>query len=86
MLSCKEVCLIVSESLDLQLPWHKRLKVKFHLFMCKACRRMVKQMTLLQTAARRYGSMHEPVSEKENDTLSENARERIRKELQQTKK
>ena len=65
MLSCKDVCYIVSESLDGKLPLHKRLSVRFHLLMCKACQRMVRQMELLRAAARRYESgiffAHSPV-------------------------
>ncbi|MCG6936924.1 MAG: zf-HC2 domain-containing protein [Gammaproteobacteria bacterium] len=83
MLSCKEVCHFVSESLDQQLPWYTRLRVRLHLFICKACRRMVKQMALLQTAAWFYGATDEQTSTEENDTLSENARSRILKQLQQ---
>jgi hypothetical protein len=44
---------------------------------------MVKQMALLQTAAWFYGATDEQTSTEENDTLSENARSRILKQLQQ---
>lgn len=84
MLSCKDVCHIVSESLDQQLPWHMRLKVKIHLSMCYACRRMVRQMKLLQTVARRYGSVDKQ-SSTESGSLSEEAHNRIKQRLQQAK-
>jgi SLT domain-containing protein len=84
MLSCKEVCYIVSESLDAKLPWHKRLKVRIHLLMCKACRRMVRQMELLRAAARRYGSNGHDASNLEQEKLSHEASARILKRLHQT--
>jgi len=59
MLSCKEVRYIVAASLDGKLPWHKRLRVRIPLSMCKACRLMARQMELLPAAARRYGSTEE---------------------------
>ena len=83
MLSCKEVCYIVSESQDGQLPWRKRLRVRAHLLMCKACQRMVLQMEFLRTAARRYGSTGEDALHPEQETLSKEASARILTRLQQ---
>lgn len=83
MLSCKEVCYIVSESLDGKLPWHKLLKVRIHLLMCKACQRMVRQMELLRTAARHYGASGEEAFNPEQETLSEEASARILARLHQ---
>ena len=77
MLSCKDVCYIVSESLDGKLPLHKRLSVRFHLLMCKACRRMVKQMELLRAAAHRYESSKDKKSPTDQETLSRDASGRI---------
>ena len=85
MLSCKEVCYIVSESLDGKLPWHKRLKVRIHLSMCKACQRMVRQMELLRAAARRYGSNGQDAKNPEQETLSQEASARILARLHQAK-
>ena len=84
MLSCKDVCYIVSESQDgKSLPWHKRIKVRIHLFICKACQRMVRQMELLRAAARHYGSSDTQALHPEQDTLSKEARSRIQERLQQ---
>jgi anti-sigma factor RsiW len=85
MLSCKEVCYIVSESLDGRLPLHKRIKVRLHLAMCKACQRMVRQMELLQAAVRRYGATEDKASTADHETLSEEACNRILSRLQQAK-
>lgn len=83
MLSCKEVCYMVSESQDGQLPWRKRLRVRAHLLICKACQRMAGQMTLLRTAARRYGSTREEPLPSEQERLSKEAGTRILRRLRQ---
>jgi predicted anti-sigma-YlaC factor YlaD len=85
MLSCKDVCYIVSESLDGKLPLHKRLSVRFHLLMCKACQRMVQQMKLLRAAAHRYESSKDKKSPPDQETLSKEASARILARLQQAK-
>ncbi len=74
-LSCKDVCFMVSESLDRTLSLRERVSVKIHLLMCKACRQMARQMTLLRNVSRQL----EP---KKN--LSKEAGERILKQLRQT--
>ena len=83
MLSCKDVCYIVSESLDEKLPLHKRLSVSFHLLMCKACQRMVRQMELLRAASHRYESGKDKKSLPEQETLSKEASARILTRLRQ---
>jgi predicted anti-sigma-YlaC factor YlaD len=83
MLSCKDVCHIVSESLDGKLPLHKRLSVRFHLLMCKACQRMVRQMELLRAAAHRYESGKDKKSPPDQEALSKEASARILTRLRQ---
>ena len=85
MLCCKDVCYVVSESLDGKLPWRKRLSVRIHLLMCKACQRMVQQMELLRTAARRYESAVEKAIRPDLETLSKEASTRILARLPQAK-
>jgi hypothetical protein len=83
MLSCKDVCYIVSESLDGKLPLHKRLSVRFHLLMCKACQQMVRQMELLRAAARHYESKGDEKLSADQVALSKKASARILARLQQ---
>jgi len=84
MLSCKEVCYIVSESQDGKyLPWRERFRVRVHLIMCKACQRLVRQMELLRAAVRRYGESEEQVLHPEQETLSDEASARIHERLRQ---
>jgi predicted anti-sigma-YlaC factor YlaD len=85
MLSCKDVCYVVSESLDGKLPWRERLRVKTHLLMCKACQHMVRQMELLRMAAHCYESSEEEKSPTDQVTLPEEASARILARLRQAK-
>jgi hypothetical protein len=52
MLSCKEVCRLISESLDRKLPWHQRVQMRVHLLLCSACSCFQRQMQFLRRAAR----------------------------------
>jgi len=76
-LSCKDVCFMVSESLDRKLSLHERVSVKIHLLMCRACQRMARQMELLRTASRRLAS---------EETLPKEASDRILKQLRRINK
>lgn len=81
MLSCKEVTRLLSESMDHTLPFGKRLGVRLHLLMCKFCARYKKQLLLIREAAQRLAATEEKPGVHPGETLSEEARERIRKSL-----
>lgn len=81
MLSCKNVCHIASESLDRRLSVRERLAVKLHLLMCRACHRVVAQMELLRTVARRIRSAENAEPNLEHGTLSTKAHARIQEQL-----
>jgi len=53
MLNCKQASQIISQSLDNPLSWSDRTKLKFHLFLCKACNRFRQQLRLLGDAIKR---------------------------------
>ena len=55
MLSCKEVSRLVSESLDLELPFRQRISLRLHLLMCSLCSRFRRQLLFLRRAARSFG-------------------------------
>jgi len=83
MLSCKEVCYMVSESQDRQLPWRERIRIRVHLLMCIACQRMAWQMNFLHAATRHYGSTREKTLHPEQERLSKEASARILTRLRQ---
>jgi len=81
MLSCKDVTQLLSESMDASLPIGKRIGVRFHLLICKFCLRYERQLLLIRETARRLVAPEERPGEPYGETLSEEARERIRKAL-----
>jgi hypothetical protein len=86
MLSCKAICQIVSESQDAKLPLHKRISVRLHLFMCKACQRMAHQMELLREAASRHESDWRTTQHSGQETLSKEASTRILSRLREVER
>ena len=58
MLKCKEVAgILASDGLD-EAPWTRRLSVRFHLMMCRHCRRYAAQLSAIAAAARRILGPH----------------------------
>ena len=64
MLTCKEVSMLVSESLEHPLPLRQRMGVRFHLMMCSMCRTYRRQTlqlrAMFQAAAHREPDGHLP--------------------------
>jgi len=52
MLSCQSASRLVSQSLDRPLHWQEKLALRFHLAICRHCRRFVKQLNQLQSAVK----------------------------------
>ncbi len=53
MLDCRQASQLISKSLDRPLSWRERLEVRFHLFICKYCKRFSQQLTTMCTAFNR---------------------------------
>jgi hypothetical protein len=81
MLSCKDVTQLLSESMDATLPVGKRIGVRLHLLICKFCARYKRQLLLIRETARRLAAIEEAPGLPGGETLSAEARERIRKTL-----
>jgi hypothetical protein len=81
MLSCKDVTLLISESMDTSLPVGQRIGMRLHLLMCKFCSRYERQLFLIRETVRRIVATEEKPGEPPGETLSEEAKERIRKSL-----
>jgi hypothetical protein len=77
MLSCKDVTKLLSESMDASLPIGKRIGVRLHLLICRFCARYERQLLLIRETVRRLAATEGIPGE----TLSAEARERIRKSL-----
>jgi hypothetical protein len=48
MFNCKEVSQLVSQSMDRELSFTKRMGIRFHLMMCRHCARFVQQLELIR--------------------------------------
>lgn len=81
MLSCKDVTKLLSESMDRSLPLGKRIGVRLHLIICKWCARYERQLLLIRETAMRLAATVGAPGESFGDTLSEEARERIRESI-----
>lgn len=73
MLKCRDVPTEVSLVLDAELPWRRRLALRFHVLMCQHCRRYLRQAARLARAWRQRGG---PASDKEIATVLEACRHR----------
>jgi hypothetical protein len=45
---------MVSESMDRELPWQKRMGIRLHLMMCRLCTRHKKQLEMIRELMGRY--------------------------------
>jgi hypothetical protein len=63
------------------LPIGKRIGVRVHLLMCKLCARYERQLLLIREAVRRMVATEEKPGGVPGESLSEEAKERIRKSL-----
>ena len=54
LISCKDVTHLVSQMQERDLPAFDRVRLRWHLGVCKACMAFEKQMRFLREAMRRY--------------------------------
>jgi hypothetical protein len=54
MLTCKEVSMLVSHSLDRRLSLVEWVGLRIHLFLCDGCRHFREQMAIIRRACQRY--------------------------------
>jgi len=81
MLSCKDVTKLVSESMDRSLPLGKRIGMRLHLVFCKWCARYERQLLLIRETVGRLAATVDAPGEPSRETLSVEARERIRETI-----
>ncbi len=81
-LTCQEMSGLLSDMMDHRLPWHIRLRIRVHLWMCELCNGYQHQLTLLRSLVR-----HKRVVPSEQESalqpeLSVEAKERMRRALE----
>jgi len=81
MLPCKDATQLISQSMDTSLPIVKRIRLRLHLRICQWCARYERQLLLIRQTLRRLDAAGDRPEGRAGETLSEDARERIRKSL-----
>jgi hypothetical protein len=82
MLTCKDTTQLISRSMDASLPIVQRIRLRLHLLICEWCARYERQLFLIRETLRHLDAAGEDRPEGgAGETLSEDARERIRKSL-----
>jgi hypothetical protein len=81
-LTCEDTTPLISELMDHNLPFGKRLRLKFHLAMCAVCRYYQKQLKVLRALAQKLGG--EEASTQQKAVLSEQAKIKIKDSLKQS--
>ena len=66
MLSCKEATRLVSEGLDRELPFWRRMGLRLHVVMCRGCSRYTRQITALDRLVCEHYGEDEPVETSEH--------------------
>ncbi len=83
MLNCRQVSRLVSQAMDVKLPWHQRLGVRLHLLYCAWCRRYAAQVQFLRKATTHLAQ--QPIEGK-GPKLSQEAKNQMRQRLQDAMK
>ena len=83
MPSCKDIAVLISQSMDQRLPLMKRLSIRLHVSMCSLCRRYEKQLRLLRDSAGHYAN---PAENEVEASLSPEAVERLQNALENSAK
>jgi hypothetical protein len=66
-INCREATHLVLQSQDKPLSWADRLRLRFHLAICKACPRFVRQASLMQMAMGRWRAYRDEADEPKAD-------------------
>ena len=72
IMSCKQISMLISQSLDTPLPLTRRMGIRLHLMMCIFCRRYNRHLHLIHSLL-----VREQKNFLENEKLSLQARQRI---------
>ena len=60
MFTCKKTALLIAQSVDEVLPWHKAIPLQFHLLICGACATLKKELTALSDATAHFTAEEAP--------------------------
>jgi len=86
MLSCKQIGELLSQGLDRKLSLSERIKLKFHLIICKTCSCYDKQLQFVARSARRLMQPDKdnqgipPLSDDASTRISDTIKQQLDKE------
>ena len=83
MLSCKEATRLVSEGLDRELPFWRRMSLRLHVVMCRGCSRYTRQITVLNRLVSDHYGEDQPAETSEH--VSQDAVQHIKSSLRQAR-
>ena len=81
-ITCEDTTPLISELMDHNLPFGKRMRLKFHLGMCTVCTFYKKQLEVIRALACKLGGEEESIHQK--TILSEQAKTKIKDSLKQS--
>jgi hypothetical protein len=79
--TCKDMAHLLSEAMDRPLPLGVRIKMQVHFLICKWCERYKNQLLFLRNSIRRHPEKFEGHDSPSSTTLSPEARERLKRTL-----
>jgi len=82
MLNCEDVSKLVSESLDLKLPFWTRVRLWMHLCMCRLCRGFRRDLLHIHREVTQHAQDVEYDTGSTHVTLSDASRERMKRLLE----
>ena len=75
--SCKQAARLLSESYDRKLTFWERMRLRFHLVICRFCRGFSRHLHLFEAAVRIYSQKIDSDTAAPQATLQPEARNRI---------
>jgi len=82
MRTCKEVSILISESLDRRLPLWQRVSLWMHVSLCRFCRRFRKDLLHIHQQFQQDKDMYEDEMDMSNERLTDQVRDRIKSLLE----
>ena len=84
--SCRELAPVMSQSLDRPLSLRENFQLKLHIIVCVWCERYMKQLRQMRDAVRLRAEIEVNEEIDSSQTLSDEARERLKKALKENAK
>ena len=76
--SCKKAACLISESMEHRLPLHKRLLLRLHTGMCSMCSNYAADLVTLRRASQQMRQREDSDRSATDESLTEEARQRIK--------